>query len=109
MERKDGSADPGGDYRINFFRPRSGYLRKRVGYTWVLLISWAFFTFGFQALLVLVQTTPLGEGLLTQRTFLDFPFHYWYTGQFLIVWFIFLCLLFNLLVDHLTKIYRKRR
>ncbi|MBE0598752.1 MAG: DUF4212 domain-containing protein [Desulfuromonadales bacterium] len=109
MERNEGESSPGGDYRVNFFRPRPGYLRKRVGYTWILLISWAFFTFGFQILLMLVETGPAGEGPLTNLSVFDFPLPYWYTGQFLIVWFIFLCLLFNLLVDHLTKIYRKRR
>jgi putative solute:sodium symporter small subunit len=97
------------DYRVNFFRPRAGYMRRRVIYTWILLGSWAFFTFGFQLLLAAIGRHPAGESALTESIFLGFPFHYWFTGQFLIVWFIFLCLLFNLFVDHLADIYRKRR
>jgi putative solute:sodium symporter small subunit len=98
-----------GDYRVNFFRPRPGYMRRRVTYTWVLLISWAFFTFGFQFLLAGAGRNPAGESALTEATLLGFPFHFWFTAQFLIVWFIFLCFLFNLFVDHLANIYRKHR
>ncbi len=97
------------DYRVNFFRPRPGFMRQKVRYTWILLISWAFFTFGFQFLLVLVQDTPSGDSLLTDSVIFGFPVHYWFSGQFLIVWFILLCFLFNVFVDHLTKIYRKRK
>lgn len=107
MERKDAPVD--GDYRINFFRPRSGYLRRRVTYTWVLLISWAFFTFGFPLLIRFMQHDATGESRLTELTFFGFPFHYWFTGQFLIVWFIFLCILFNVFLDQLTQAYRKRK
>lgn len=109
MEHKDENAGPESDLRINFFRPHTSYMRKRVAYTCVLLVSWAFFTFGFQLLLAATQRNPAGDSPLTEITFIGFPLHYWFTGQFLIVWFIFLCLLFNLFVDHLTKAYRKRR
>ncbi len=108
MEHKsDPVAD--GDYRINFFRPRPGYLRRRVIYTWVLLVSWAFFTFGFPLLLRALQANPAGESALTEWITFGFPFHYWFTGHFLIVWFIFLCILFNIFLDQLTKAYRKRK
>ena len=109
METKDDPVATERDYRVNFFRPRPGYLRRRVIYTWILLISWAFFTFGFQILLTWLQRNAAGEGRLTDLHLFGFPFHYWFTGQFLIVWFIFLCFLFNIFLDQLTKIYRKRR
>lgn len=108
MDRKDVAAGDG-DYRVNFFRPRTGYLRRRVTYTWVLLVSWAFFTFGFPLLLRALQDNGAGEGPLTRLTLFGFPFHYWFAGQFLIVWFIFLCILFNLFLDQLTQAYRKRK
>ena len=108
MEKKDVPAGDG-DYRVNFFRPRTGYLQRRVAYTWVLLVSWAFFTFGFPLLLGFLQNNAVGESGLTALTFFGFPFHYWFTGQFLIVWFIFLCFLFNFFLDQLTQAYRKRR
>ena len=100
---------PNPDYRVNFFRPRPGYLRQKVRYTWVLLISWAFFTLGFQFLLLLTQDTPEGDSLITETILFGFPLHYWFSGQFLIVWFILLCVLFNLFIDHLTRIHRQRR
>ncbi|MFA5514701.1 MAG: DUF4212 domain-containing protein [Desulfuromonadales bacterium] len=106
----EGNSDPvGGDYRVNFFFPRPGYLRRRVTYTWVLLISWAFFTLGFPLLLKFLQVNSAGESGLTDLVVFGFPFHYWFAGQFLIVWFIFLCILFNVFLDQLTKAYRKRK
>ncbi len=99
----------GKDLRVNFLRPRPGFMRQKVVYTWILLISWAFFTFGFQFLLVLTQRGADGTGPLTELTVFGFPLHYWFSGQFMIVWFILLCVLFNLFIDHLTKLYRKRK
>jgi putative solute:sodium symporter small subunit len=97
------------DYRVNFFRPRPGFMRRKVIYTWILLGSWAFCTFGFQFLLVQVQDSPAGDSLITETVIFGFPLHYWFSGQFLIVWFILLCILFNIFVDHLTQIHRKRK
>ncbi|BCR06122.1 sodium:solute symporter [Desulfuromonas versatilis] len=110
MDKQQAPPDPPAkDYRVNFFRPRPGFMRQKVRYTWILLISWAFFTFGFQLLLLLTQRKADGTGRLTETVVLGFPLHYLFSGQFIIVWFIVLCLLFNLFVDHLTKLYRKRK
>jgi putative solute:sodium symporter small subunit len=106
---EDSTSRKDNDYRVNFFRPRPGFMRRKVRYTWILLISWAFFTFGFQFLLVWVQDTPAGDSLITNSVIFGFPVHYWFSGQFLIVWFILLCFLFNVFVDNLTKLYRKRK
>ena len=100
--------EPSPDYRVNFFRPRPGYMRTKVLYTWVLLGGWALLTFGFQFLILLLQRTPDGESVLTETTILGFPFHVWYTGHVLIVCFIFLCFLFNVLVDRLARQHRRR-
>jgi putative solute:sodium symporter small subunit len=105
----DEQMPPAGDYRVNFFRPRPGFMRRKVALIWLMLAGWAGFTFGFQWLLRLLQRDPAGAGPLTDATFLGFPFHYWFTGQFLIFWFILLCLIFNLAVDRLTENFRKRR
>ncbi len=95
--------------RINFFRPLGGYMRREVLLIGILLAGWAFFTFGFQLLLVLTQRDPTGEGPFTEATFLGFPFHHWFTGQFLVVWFILLCFLFNLFIDLLADRFRRRK
>jgi len=98
-----------GDYRVNLFRPRPGFMRREVTLIWIMLAGWAFLTFGFQFLLILVQRHGSGESALTEATFFGFPFHYWFTSQFLIVWFILLCFFFNLFIDRLTEKYRKRK
>lgn len=108
MDRKDPDRHTD-DFRVNFFRPRPGFMRRKVIYTALLLAGWAFLTFGFQVMLAVTGEAPGGEGHLTEKTFFGFPFHYWFTGQFLIVWFIFLCYLFNIFIDHLTRIYHKRK
>lgn len=100
---------PSPDYRVNFFRPKAGFMRSEVLFIWIALIGWAGLTFGFQFLLVSRQSAPDGTGPLTAGELFGFPLAYWFTGQFLIVWFILLCFLFNLIVDRLTERYRNRR
>lgn len=109
MQDRQPSEEPPRDYRVNFFRPRPGYMRKQVLFIWSMLAAWALFAFGFQFLLVLFQRNPIGQSILTRTTILGFPFHFWFSGQFLIVWFILLCFLFNLFIDRLNAKYRKRK
>ena len=40
---------------------------------------------------------------LTDATFLRFPFHYWYTAQFLLILFIVLCLVYAKVTDKTNK------
>lgn len=40
---------------------------------------------------------------LTDTTFIGFPFHYWYTAQFLLILFVVLCLIYALVIDRLNK------
>lgn len=98
-----GTPDPA--YRVNPFRPRPGFMRQEVRVIWLMLAGWALLTFGFQVLLALGGET----GALTDATLFGFPLPYWFTGQFLIVWFILLCFLFNLFIDRLTGKHRKRK
>ena len=44
------------------------------------------------------------QGPLTNLKFLGFPFHYWYTAQFLLILFVLLCLVYALRIE---KLYRK--
>ena len=66
-------------------------------------------TFGFQALQKFLETTPDGENVFTRFTFFNLPINVWFTGQFLPLWFIFLCLVFNLYIDHLTERHSRKR
>ncbi len=100
---------PSEDFRVNFFRPRSDYMRRKVHTIWGLLAAWALLTFGFQGLLVLSAEEVSGDGPLTRISLLGIPFHHWFTGQFLILCFILLCYIFNTRVDRLTRTQPKRK
>ena len=39
------------------------------------------------------------QSFLTDSNFMGFPFHYWYTAQFLLILFVLLCLLYAVLID----------
>jgi len=84
-------------------------MRSKVTYIWLALGAWALVTFGFQFLLVSEQLNRVGHSPLTESLIFGFPLHFWFTGQFLIFWFILICGIFNLLIDWLTESYRRRR
>ena len=92
---------PSADFRVNFFRPRAGFMRREVRIIWAMLAGWALLTFGFPLYLIWTQTNPRGVSPLTSATLFGFPCHYWFSGQFLVLWFILLSFLFNVLVDRL--------
>ncbi len=43
------------------------------------------------------------QSALTDARFLGFPFHYWYTAQFLLILFVVLCLVYAKMLDHANK------
>ena len=43
------------------------------------------------------------QSFLTDFRFLGFPFHYWYTAQFLLILFVLLCLIYAVSIDKLNK------
>jgi len=104
MHRQSPSEQPNGDLRVNFLRPRPGFMRREVTIIWITLTTWAVLTFGFPLYLAFCP-----QAHLPGRTIFGMPLHYWFSGQFLIVWFILICCIFNLLIDWLTESYRRRR
>ncbi|HKL25166.1 MAG TPA: DUF4212 domain-containing protein [Desulfuromonadales bacterium] len=96
------------DLRVNFFRPRAGFMRREVSVIWLTLLAWALVSVGFPLSLGITADDPAAS-LSTGRWIFGMPWHYWFSGHFLIVWFIFICAMFNILIDWLTKSYRKRR
>ena len=42
---------------------------------------------------------------LTDTPFLGFPFHYWYTAQFLLILFVVLCLIYAIVIDKINTKY----
>jgi putative solute:sodium symporter small subunit len=96
------------DLRVNFFRPRAGFMRKEVTIIWITLTAWAVMTFGMPILLALTHNDPV-QTLAEVPYIFGIPAYFWFSGQFLILWFIFLCFFFNILIDWLTSSYRRRR
>ncbi len=96
------------DLRVNFFRPRPGFMRREVSVIGITLFAWAFVAIGFPIGLGITTTDPSAL-LTTGRSIFGMPLHYWFSGHFLIAWFILICFIFNVLIDGLTKSYRRRR
>ena len=93
---------------VNILRPAPGKMQSEVTEILAILLGWGGITFGFQALLRLAGSGT-GESFLTKATFFNLPFHFWFTGQFLPLWFIILCILFNLYIDLLAVKHRGKR
>ena len=100
MERKEEI------YSVNLCRPRSGYMKDEVGIILLTLAGWGGMTFGFQ---LLVRFLGDGHNMLTTSRFFNLPFHFWFTAQFLPLWFIILCVIFNLYIDRMTEHHSRRR
>jgi putative solute:sodium symporter small subunit len=43
------------------------------------------------------------QSFLTDFRFIGFPFHYWYTAQFLLILFVLICLVYAVAIDKLNK------
>ena len=101
-------SQPENSYQVNLFRPKKGHMRDEVLIIFAILIGWGLCTFGFQVLVALSRGTGIGS-ILTGRTLFNLPLHFWFTGQFLPLWFIVLCVIFNLYIDRITEYHSRRR
>lgn len=95
-------------YQVNLFSPRAGRMRREVAVIIAVLVCWGGVTFGFQLLLSLLTSSGRGE-TLTGFTFFNLPFHFWFTGQMLPLWFIIICIVFNIYMDRLSAERRSRK
>jgi putative solute:sodium symporter small subunit len=95
-------------YRVNLFKPKQGYMYDELRIIQLILSGWWLSTFGFQ--FVLSQLADAGmERFLVAPVFFNLPFHFWFTGQFLPLWFIILCVIFNIYIDNLTERHSRKR
>ena len=46
------------------------------------------------------------QSALTDFRFMGFPFHYWYTAEFLLILFVMLCLIYCVLIAKINKKYK---
>jgi putative solute:sodium symporter small subunit len=83
---------------ISFLRPRGKSMRGEVRVIRLVLAGWLAAIVGFQIFVYLLEVN-YSELLLNELTFFNLPIHFWLTGQFLPLWFIILCALFNFWMD----------
>jgi len=90
--------EPGRIRGISFFTPRGATMRSEVRVVTLVLAGWLTAIVGLQVVIYLLEVN-YSELLLSEMTFFNLPIHFWLTGQFLPLWFIILCVLFNIWMD----------
>jgi putative solute:sodium symporter small subunit len=95
MNETTSNMDPG------FFKPCGATMRSEVRVIKLILAGWLIAIVGFQLFAYLLEVN-YSALLLTDFTFFNLPIQFWLTGQFLPLWFIILCVLFNLWMDRNT-------
>jgi putative solute:sodium symporter small subunit len=83
---------------VNIFKPQGRSMRGEVRVIRLVMMSWLFSILSFQVFVYLLEVN-YSEILLNELTFFNLPIHFWLTGQFLPLWFIILCVLFNFWMD----------
>lgn len=83
---------------INFLKPRGKAMRAEVRIIRFVLAGWLAAIIVFQVFVYLLEVN-YSELLLNELTFFNLPIHFWLTGQFLPLWFIILCVVFNFWMD----------
>ena len=102
---------------INFFKPVGEFMTRDVRMKRLILLVWFFGNFGMLFALrffadptdtveVTLNTGEVvrqltGKSFLTETPFLGFPFHYWYSAQFVILMFVGLCYMYCKFIDKL--------
>lgn len=95
MEETPSSKEP------SFMKPIGKAMQSEVRVIKLVLAGWLLAIVGFQIFAYLLEVN-YSELLLKDLTFFNLPIQFWLTGQFLPLWFIILCLLFNLWMDRHT-------
>ena len=86
------------DKSYSFFSPRGVAMRRDTRVIKLILAGWLITIVGLQILAYLLEVN-YSALLLDDLTFFNLPIHFWLTGQFLPLWFIILCVLFNFWMD----------
>lgn len=82
----------------SFFRPCGITMCGEVRVIKLVLSGWLLAIVGFQLFAYLLEVN-YSELLLTDLTFFNLPIQFWLSGQLLPLWFIILCILFNIWMD----------
>jgi putative solute:sodium symporter small subunit len=73
-------------------------MRVEVRVIRLVLVCWFVAIVGIQVFIYQLEIN-YSELLLNEMTFFNLPIHFWLTGQLLPLWFIILCVLFNIWMD----------
>ena len=77
-------------------------MRGEVRVIKLILSGWLIAIVGFQLIEYILEVN-YSELLLTNLTFFNLPIQFWLSGQLLPLWFIILCVLFNVWMDRHTS------
>ncbi|MDD2540230.1 MAG: DUF4212 domain-containing protein [Desulfuromonadaceae bacterium] len=83
---------------LSFFKPRGATMRGEVRVITLILAGWLLAIVGFQLFSYFLEAN-YSELLLQDLTFFNLPIQFWLSGQLLPLWFIILCILFNIWMD----------
>ena len=83
---------------LSFFKPRGATMRGEVRVITLILSGWLLAIVGFQLFAYLLEAS-YSDLLLTDLVFFNLPIQFWLSGQLLPLWFIILCVLFNIWLD----------
>ena len=87
----------------SFFSPCGANMRSEVRVIKYILSGWLIAIVGFQLFAYLLEVN-YSALLLEDLTFFNLPIQFWLSGQLLPLWFIILCVLFNIWMDrHMEK------
>lgn len=83
---------------VNIFKPRGKAMRGETTVIALVLAGWLLAIAGFQVVVYFLGHSAQGADL-SRWSFFNLPLSFWLTGQFLPLWFIILCVVFNIWMD----------
>lgn len=89
------------DNDLSFLKPRGTTMRREVRVIKLVLAGWLIAIVGCQLFAYLLEVS-YSELLLKDLVFFNLPIQFWLSGQLLPLWFIILCILFNIWMDRNT-------
>jgi hypothetical protein len=86
---------------LSFFKPSGLTMLREVRIIKLILAGWLGAIVLFQLFAYFLEVS-YSELLLTDLVFFNLPIQFWLSGQLLPLWFIILCVLFNIWMDRNT-------
>lgn len=90
------------DKGFSFFKPRGATMRGEVRVITLVLSGWFIAIVGFQLFIYLLEIN-YSELLISDYVYFNLPLQFWLSGQLLPLWFVILCVLFNIWMDRHTN------